>query len=50
MTTIFDDATLIDCTGADPRPHASVLVENGRIARIGGAGTIPTSDGVRVVG
>ena len=48
MTTLlFEDATLIDCTGADPRPHTSVLVEDGRVARIGAAGAIAAPDGAR---
>ena len=37
---LLNDATLIDGTGADPRPHTSVLVEDGRIARVGAAGAI----------
>ena len=46
---LLNDATLIDGTGADPRPHVSVLVEEGRIARIAAAGTIATPDGARVI-
>ncbi len=44
---LFDDATLIDGTGADPTPHASLLVEDGRIARVAAAGAIAAPDGVR---
>jgi imidazolonepropionase-like amidohydrolase len=48
MTTLLlEDATLLDCTGADPRPHTSVLVDDGRIAMIGAAGSIALPDGAR---
>ncbi len=41
MTSLLlNDATLLDCTGADPRPYVSVLVEDGRVSRIGDAGSI----------
>ena len=33
--TLYHGATLIDGTGADPRPNASVLVEDGVIRRVG---------------
>ena len=46
---LLNDATLLDGTGADPRPHTSVLVENGRIARVGAAGTLGTPDGARTI-
>lgn len=50
MTSLLlDDATLIDGTARDPRPHASVLVEDGRIARIGDAGGVGARDGARGV-
>ncbi len=42
---LFEDATLIDCTGADAKPHTSVLIEGGRIARIGAVGSIAAPDG-----
>jgi imidazolonepropionase-like amidohydrolase len=44
---LFTGATLIDGTGADPRPHASVLVEGGRIMRI--ASEVAPPDGARVI-
>ena len=41
MTTLLlHNATLIDGTGADPRSGVSVLVEDGRIARVAPAGAI----------
>ena len=46
--TLFNDATLIDCTGAEPRPHSSVLVSDGRIAEVGDR-AITAPDGARVV-
>lgn len=35
MTLVFEHATLLDCTGRDPRPETRVVVEDGRIRRIG---------------
>ena len=49
MALLLNDATLIDGTGADPRPHVSVLVEGGRITRVAGAGSITAADGARSV-
>jgi len=46
---LCNDATLLDCTGADPRPRTSVLVEEGRITRIAGSGAIAAPDGARVI-
>ncbi|HYM16882.1 MAG TPA: amidohydrolase family protein [Dehalococcoidia bacterium] len=37
---LLTDATLIDGTGIDPRPHMSVLIEGGRITRVADAGTV----------
>lgn len=45
---LLNDATLLDCTGADPHEHMSVLVEDGRIASIGRAGSISV-EGARVI-
>lgn len=36
MTLVLRGATLIDGTGRDPQPRATVLVEDGRITRLGG--------------
>ncbi len=33
-TTVFRNCTLLDCTGAEPVPHSSVVVEGERIARV----------------
>ena len=46
---LFNDVTLLDATGRDPRPHTSVLCESGRVARIGAAGSIAALDGARVI-
>jgi imidazolonepropionase-like amidohydrolase len=35
VALVFEHATLLDCTGRDPQPDSRVVVENGRIARIG---------------
>ncbi|MEO6797167.1 MAG: amidohydrolase family protein [Candidatus Dormibacter sp.] len=34
MTLVFEDATLLDCTGRDPRPKTRLVVDDGQIARI----------------
>ena len=34
MTVVFEDATLLDCTGRDPQPNTRLVVENGRIQGI----------------
>ncbi len=45
MTLLLHNATLIDGNGADPRPATSVLVEDGRIARIAPADALtPPAD------
>jgi len=40
MTLLLHNATLIDGTGADPRPGVSVLIEGGRITRIAPASAL----------
>jgi len=45
---LFNDALLIDATGAGPRP-ASVLVEQGKIARIAAPAAIAPPDEARIV-
>ena len=35
MNLVFEHATLLDCTGRDPQPQMRVVVEDGRIRRIG---------------
>ena len=47
--TVYHGATLIDGTGADPRPNASVLVEGGVIRRVGTAESIGRSPEGRVI-
>lgn len=37
---LIHDATVIDCTGAEARPHTSVVVEGNRIAKIGAAAEV----------
>ena len=32
--TVLRDCTLLDCTGADPVPRSTVIVEGDRIARV----------------
>lgn len=41
MTTAIHGATLIDGTGADPIPNATIIIEEGRIARLGAGIDIP---------
>jgi imidazolonepropionase-like amidohydrolase len=35
VSVVFEHATLLDCSGRDPQPNARVVVEEGRIRRIG---------------
>lgn len=35
MTIVFENATVLDCTGRDPQPDSRLVVEDGHIARIG---------------
>src|SRR5882724_3015457 len=35
MTTVIGDATLIDGLGGDPQRHASIVIDDGRITRVG---------------
>jgi imidazolonepropionase-like amidohydrolase len=35
VSLVLEHATLLDCTGRDPQPDARVVVEDGRIRRIG---------------
>lgn len=34
MTTVFQNCTLLDCTGADPAPRSTVVVEDDRIRTV----------------
>jgi len=38
VSVVFEHATLLDCTGRDPQPDSRVVVEDGRIRRIGVSG------------
>ena len=49
MRTVFTNATLLDATGAAPRPGMAVLVAEGRIAWIGPASEAQPPEGARVV-
>jgi imidazolonepropionase-like amidohydrolase len=40
-TTVFQNCTLLDCTGADPAPRSSVIVEDARITQVA-RGTQPS--------
>jgi imidazolonepropionase-like amidohydrolase len=46
---VLHDVTLIDGTGADPRPSTTVVVADGTIRRIGPADTVSPPRGARVV-
>lgn len=46
---LLEDATLIDGNGGDPRANVSVLVEDGRIARVAAAGAIESPDGGKTI-
>lgn len=47
-TTVIDGGTLIDGTGAPPIPDCAIVIEGGRIARIGKAGDRKPPAGVPV--
>jgi len=50
MTSLLlHNATLIDGTGADPRSGVSVLIEDGRIARVAPAGAVAKPAGADVI-
>jgi imidazolonepropionase-like amidohydrolase len=50
MTTLLlHNATLIDGTGAEPRPGVSVAVRDGRIERVGPAASVKAEEGARVI-
>ncbi len=49
MALLLHNATLIDGTGADPRPGVSVLVEDRRIARVAPASALKPPEGAQVV-
>src|SRR6266536_2658990 len=46
---LFEHASLIDCTGADPRSEMSIVVEDGRIARIAPSGSFAIAPGTAVI-
>jgi len=47
--TVFQDCLLLDCTGADPAPRSTVVVEGERIARVARGGSAPASADATVV-
>jgi imidazolonepropionase-like amidohydrolase len=49
VTLIFEHATLLDCTGRDPRSDIRVVVEDSRIARIGSPGASALPRDARVI-
>lgn len=48
-TIVIHDATIIDGTGAPPRPHADLVLRAGRIAEIADAATFAHPSGARVI-
>jgi imidazolonepropionase-like amidohydrolase len=46
---VIHNATLIDCTGADPRPHTTVIVEGGVIRRVGASSAVQIPQGASVI-
>ena len=48
-TTVFRNCTLLDCTGAEPAPRSTVLVDGTRITRVcGGAEPVIPKDAVQI--
>lgn len=48
-STLYADATVIDGTGAAPKPRQDILVRGERIVAIGEHGTLADTDGARIV-
>ncbi|MCK6556053.1 amidohydrolase family protein [Candidatus Binatia bacterium] len=48
-TTVFHDCTLIDCTGADPAPRSTVIVDGERIAAVARGAQPPLPTGASVI-
>ena len=46
---VVEGATLIDGTGAPPTPGTTLVIEDGRILRIGKRGEVPIPDGAQVI-
>lgn len=46
---LIRNTLLIDGSGGEPGPRADILLENGRISRLGPAGSFPVPSGVAVV-
>src|ERR1700682_4522223 len=46
---VFEHATVLDCTGRDPQRDARVVVEDGRIRRIGAASGPAGPKGAKVI-
>src|SRR5437899_10514653 len=49
MNAVFEHATVLDCTGRDPQRDARVVVEDGRIRRIGASSGPPGPKDARVI-
>ena len=46
---VFQDCTLLDCTGADPVPHSTVVVEDDRILRVAAGSDAPAPAGAETI-
>jgi imidazolonepropionase-like amidohydrolase len=49
VNLVFENATLLDCTGRDPQPRTRVVVEDGRVQQIGPSGGREGPRGARVI-
>ena len=49
MSVVFEHATLLDCTGRDPQSDARIVVDDGRILRVGASSGPGGPKGARVV-
>ncbi len=49
MNAVFEHATVLDCTGRDPQRDARVVVEDGRIRRIGAGSGPPGPKDAQVI-
>jgi hypothetical protein len=46
---VLSGVTVIDATGAAPRPHMAVVIDKGRIAEVGKVGTVVAPESARVL-
>ena len=48
-TLVLQNATVIDCTGQEPYSNASVIIENGRILKVGSEKSVTTPRNAQLI-